>query len=155
LLDAEGNQVGVVAIQDALIQAQEAGLDLVEISPGAEPPVCRIMDHGKFIYQQKKKAATAKKKQKQADVKQVILRPVTDEGDYQVKLRNLIRFLEQGDKAKITMRFRGRELSHQEIGLALLQRLAKDLEEYGTLEQTPRMEGRQIHMVVGPKKKKV
>lgn len=154
MLDAEGNQVGVVSIQDALIQAQEAELDLVEISPGAEPPVCRIMDHGKFIYQQKKKAATAKKKQKQVEVKQVILRPVTDEGDYQVKLRNLIRFLEQGDKAKITMRFRGREMSHQEIGLALLQRLAKDLEEYGSLEQAPRMEGRQMHMVVGPKKKK-
>lgn len=154
LIGVEGEQVGIVSIQEALTLAQETGLDVVEISPNADPPVCRIMDHGKFLFQQKKKAATARKNQKQVEIKQVIFRPVTDEGDYQVKLRNLIRFLEHGDKAKILMRFRGRELTHQEIGMAILQRLAKDLEEYGTIEQNPKMEGRQIIMVVGPKKKK-
>jgi translation initiation factor IF-3 len=154
LIGSEGEQIGVVSIQEALAKAQESELDLVELSPNADPPVCRIMDHGKFLFQQKKKAATARKNQKQAEIKQIIFRPVTDEGDYQVKLRNLIRFLEHGDKAKILMRFRGRELSHQEIGMAILQRLAKDLEEYGTIEQNPKMEGRQIIMVVGPKKKK-
>ena len=146
--------MGIVSTQEALAKAQEAELDLVEISPNADPPVCRITNYGKLVYKENKKSAEARKKQQRVNVKSVILRPVTDEGDYQVKLRNLIRFLEQGDKAKILMRFRGREMSHQEIGLLLLQRLAKDLDEYATIEQAPKLEGRQIIMVVGPKKKK-
>lgn len=154
LIGDDGEQLGVVTLQDALIKAQDVGLDLVEISPNADPPVCRIMDHGKFLFEAKKKASTARKNQKQAEIKQVIFRPVTDEGDYQVKLRNLVRFLEHGDKAKILMRFRGREMAHQEIGQAILKRLVIDLEPYGTIEQNPKMEGRQVIMVVGPKKKK-
>lgn len=156
LIGEEGEQIGVVSIQEALLKAEEAVLDLVEISPNADPPVCRIMDYGKFVFLQKKKAATNRKNnlQQKTETKQIIFRPTTGEGDYQVKLRNLTRFLEHGDKAKILMRFRGRELAHQEIGMALLQRLAKDLEEYGTIEQAPKFEGRQIIMVVGPKKKK-
>lgn len=146
--------MGIVSTQEALAKAQEAELDLVEISPNADPPVCRITNYGKLVYKENKKSAEARKKQQRVNVKSVILRPVTDEGDYQVKLRNLIRFLEQGDKAKILMRFRGREMSHQEIGLLLLQRLAKDLDEHATIEQAPKLEGRQIIMVVGPKKKK-
>lgn len=154
LIGVDGEQVGIVSTLEALAMAQEAELNLVELSPNADPPVCRIMDHGKFLFQKKKRDSTARKNQKQADIKQIIFRPVTDEGDYWVKLRNLIRFLEQGDKAKILMRFRGRELAHQEIGLAILKRVAIDLEPYGTVEQHPKMEGRQLIMVVGPKKKK-
>lgn len=154
MIDQNGEQLGIFPIREALAKAQEVALDLVEISPNAEPPVCRIIDYGKLVYQEKKKTGEAKKKQQKVEVKQIILRPVTDEGDYQVKLRNLIRFLEHGDKAKVLMRFRGREMSHQEIGMALVQRLVKDLEAHGIIEQTPKMEGRQIIMVVGPKKKK-
>ncbi len=138
---------------EALSVASEAGLDLVEIQPNAEPPVCRIMDFGKFLFDQKKQKALAKKKQKQTQVKEVKFRPGTDEGDYRVKLRNLIRFLQDGDKTKVTMRFRGREHAHRELGLDLLRRVETDLAEFGTVEQQPQMEGRQMVMVLGPKKK--
>jgi len=138
---------------EALSAAGEAGLDLVEIQPNAEPPVCRIMDFGKFLFDQKKQKALAKKKQKQTQVKEVKFRPGTDEGDYRVKLRNLIRFLKDGDKTKVTMRFRGREHAHRELGLDLLRRVEGDLAEFGTVEQQPQMEGRQMIMVLGPKKK--
>jgi translation initiation factor IF-3 len=142
----------VVSNDEALKAAEEAGLDLVEISPNAEPPVCRVMDFGKYQYEQSKRQAAAKKKQKQIQVKEVKFRPGTDIGDYNIKLRNLIRFLEHGDKAKITLRFRGREMAHRELGLQLLQRIEKDLEEYATVEQHPRLEGRQMVMVMNPKK---
>jgi len=129
-------------------------MDLVEVSPSAKPPVCRIMDYGKFRFEQRKKQGEAKKKQKQMQVKEVKFRPGTDEGDYQVKLRNLIRFLSDGDKAKVTLRFRGREMAHQDIGFKLLKRVEADLEEYGSVEQRPKMEGRQMVMTIGPSKKK-
>ena len=132
--------------------AEEAGLDLVEISPMAAPPVCRIMNFGKFQYEEAKRRHAAKKKQKQIQVKEVKFRPGTDVGDYQVKLRNLIRFLEEGDKAKITLRFRGREMAHQELGAQLLKRVEEDLKDVGTVEQHPRMEGRQMVMIIAPKK---
>ena len=144
----------MVPTLEALQTAAEAELDLVEVSPNAEPPVCRIMDYGKFKFEQSKKLQAARKKQKQIQIKEVKFRPGTDEGDYQVKLRNLIRFLSEGDKAKITLRFRGREMAHQELGLKLLQRVEADLEEFGLVEQRPRMEGRQMVMVLGPKKTK-
>jgi len=128
-------------------------LDLVEIVPNAKPPVCRIMDYGKFQFEQNKKLRSAKKKQKQVQLKEVKFRPNTDDGDYQVKVRNLIRFLEEGDKAKVTLRFRGREMAHQDLGYKLLKRVEADLSEYGTVEQRPRMEGRQMVMVLGPIKK--
>ena len=127
---------------------------MVEISPEAKPPVCKVMDFGKYLFEQKKAKAAAKKKQKQIQIKEIKFRPGTDIGDYQVKLRNLIRFLEDGDKAKITVRFRGREMAHQELGMELLQRIEKDLEEFGTVESRPSMEGRQMTMMIGPKKKK-
>jgi translation initiation factor IF-3 len=133
--------------------AAEAEMDLVEVSPTAEPPVCRIMDYGKFLFEQNKKAHSAKKKQKQIQIKEVKFRPGTDENDYQVKLRNLIRFLTEGDKAKVTLRFRGREMAHTELGRKLLDRLVIDLAEVGLVEQRPLMEGRQMVMVIGPKKK--
>jgi len=129
-------------------------LDLVEISPNAEPPVCRIMDYGKFIFEKNKQKAAARKKQKQIHIKEIKFRPGTDVGDYQVKLRNLIRFLEDGDKTKVTMRFRGREMAHQELGRDLLERVKNDLEEYGTVESFPKMEGRQMIMVIAPNRKK-
>lgn len=152
MIDADGNQVGVVSLEDAKSSAADAGLDLVEISPNADPPVCRVMDYGKYRYQDSKKKAAAKKKQKQMQVKEVKFRPGTDSGDYDVKLRNLRRFLEDGDKAKVTMRFRGREMAHQELGLELLQQVEEDLTEYGTVEQRPKLEGRQMVMVIAPKK---
>jgi translation initiation factor IF-3 len=132
--------------------AEEAELDLVEIAPTAKPPVCRIMDYGKFKYRESKKRHEAKLKQKQIVVKEIKFRPGTDEGDYQIKLRNLIRFLDEGDKTKITLRFRGREMAHQDIGLRLLQRVRTDLEPHGVIEQFPKMEGRQLIMVLSPKK---
>lgn len=153
LIGADGEQVGVVALNDALRGAEEASLDLVEISPNAVPPVCRIMDYGKYLFEQSKQKNAAKKKQKQVQVKEIKFRPGTEEGDYQVKLRNLIRFLTQGDKAKITMRFRGREMMHQELGVKLLEKIQADLTEVGIVEQFPRLEGRQMVMVVTPKKK--
>jgi translation initiation factor IF-3 len=137
----------------ALELATTAGLDLVEVSPNAEPPVCRIMDYGKYLFEQNKKAQFARKKQKQIHIKEVKFRPGTDEGDYQVKLRNLIRFLTGGDKTKVTLRFRGREMAHQELGARLLERVRKDLAEYGSVEQFPQMEGRQMIMVIAPKRK--
>jgi translation initiation factor IF-3 len=152
LIGAEGEQLGVVSVRDAQQKALEADLDLVEVAPTAKPPVCRIMDYGKFLFEQNKKRHAAKKKQKQVQVKEVKFRPGTDEGDYQVKIRNLIRFLEEGDKAKITLRFRGRELAHQEIGRTLLKRIEAELNEYGAVEQFPKMEGRQMVMVIAPKK---
>ena len=138
---------------DAQGRADQEGLDLVEIVPNADPPVCRLMDYGKFRFDQKKKQAEAKEKQKQVQVKEVKFRPGTDEGDYQVKLRNLTRFLNDGDKAKVTMRFRGREHAHRELGLDVLRRVEQDLAEISTVEQQPQMEGRQMVMVLGPKKK--
>ncbi len=145
--------MGVVSLMEARQMAQDVELDLVEISPTAKPPVCRIMDYGKFKFEQSKKAAEARKKQKQIQVKEVKFRPGTDVGDYQVKLRNLIRFLTEGDKAKVTLRFRGREMAHQNIGYELLKRVEADLQEFATVEQHPRMEGRQMVMVLTPIKK--
>ena len=152
LIGADGQQVGIVSITEALQKAEEAGMDLVEISPTAAPPVCRIMNHGKFQYEESKRRHAAKRKQKQIQVKEVKFRPGTDVGDYQIKLRNLIRFLEEGNKAKITLRFRGREMAHQEIGMEMLKRLAGDLKEHGTVEQYPRLEGRQMVMMLQPKR---
>lgn len=149
----EGEQLGVVAIRDALAQAEEAELDLVEIAPTASPPVCRIMDYGKFKYQEAKRQHEAKLKQKQVQVKEIKLRPGTDENDYQIKMRNMVRFLGEGDKVKVTLRFRGRELSHQEFGMRQLERVKADLEEIGVVEQMPKMEGRQMVMVIAPAKK--
>ena len=142
-----------MAISEALAQARENELDLVEVAPNSDPPVCRVMDYGKFVFEQNKKAQTARRKQKQTHVKEVKFRPGTEEGDYQIKLRNLVRFLTAGDKAKVTLRFRGREMAHQELGAQLLQRVRKDLEEIGTVEQYPQLEGRQMIMVIAPKKR--
>jgi translation initiation factor IF-3 len=136
--------------QEALSMADEANIDLVEIAPTAEPPVCRLMDYGKFKYNEQKKKDEAKRKQKQIQIKEIKFRPGTDEGDYQIKLRNLIRFLGDGDKTKVTLRFRGREMAHQELGAKLLQRVKADLEDHGQVEQFPKMEGRQMVMVVAP-----
>ncbi|HHR5881448.1 translation initiation factor IF-3 [Providencia alcalifaciens] len=150
----DGEQLGVMSVRDALTKAEEAGVDLVEISPNAEPPVCRIMDYGKYLYEKSKSQKEQKKKQKVVQVKEIKFRPGTDEGDYQVKLRSLIRFLEDGDKAKITLRFRGREMAHQQIGMEMLNRIKADLEELAVVESFPsRIEGRQMIMVMGPKKK--
>ncbi|OGT38843.1 MAG: translation initiation factor IF-3 [Gammaproteobacteria bacterium RIFCSPHIGHO2_12_FULL_38_14] len=153
VIDDEGRQLGIIATQEALRISQEAGLDLVEVSPEAKPPVCRIMDYGKYKFQMSKRKAAAKKKQKQIQLKEVKIRPGTEEADYQVKLKNIIKFLENGDKAKVTVRFRGREMMHPELGMRLLEKMMKELEDYGTVEQYPRFEGRQIVMVLGPKKK--
>ena len=139
--------------REAIQYAEENGLDLVEVSPTAEPPVCRVMDFGKYLFEVNKKQQSARKKQKQIQVKEVKFRPTTDEGDYQIKLRNLTRFLTEGDKAKVTLRFRGRELLHQELGAQTLERVKKDLEEVGQVEQFPRLEGKQMVMIIGPKKK--
>ena len=142
-----------MSISDALAQAQESSLDLVEVAPNSDPPVCRVMDYGKFVFEQNKKAQTARRKQKQTHVKEIKFRPGTEESDYQIKLRNLVRFLTAGDKAKVTLRFRGREMAHQELGVELLRRVRKDLEEIGTVEQHPQLEGRQMIMVFAPKKR--
>ena len=152
LIDAEGNQVGVVSRYDALRMAEEAELDLVEISPQAVPPVCKIMNYGKFRYQQQKKANEAKKNQKVIEVKEVKFRPGTEEADYQVKLRNVTRFLEDGDKVKITLRFRGREMAHQNVGMQVYERIEKELGEQIVVEQRPKLEGRQMVMVISPRK---
>lgn len=154
LIDEDGDQVGVVPIKEALAKAEEKGLDLVELSPDAKPPVCRLMDYGKHLFDLRQKQRESRRKQRRTQVKEVKFRPGTDEGDYNVKLRNLIRFLEAGDKAKVTVRFRGREMAHQSLGLELLQRIEADLEEYGSVEQRPNMEGRQMVMVLGPQRKK-
>ena len=154
LVKADGEQAGVVSITEAMELAVEASLDLVEVSPNAAPPVCKIMDYGKFLFEKSKAQKEQKKKQKQIQVKEIKFRPGTDEGDYQVKLRNLRRFLEGGDKAKVTIRFRGREMAHQEIGIALLNRVKADLEDIANCESFPnRVEGRQMIMVLAPIKK--
>ncbi|AXR06200.1 translation initiation factor IF-3 [Salinimonas sediminis] len=154
LIGKDGEQIGVVTLAEATQTAEEASLDLVEISPNAEPPVCKVMDYGKFLFEKSKAQKEQKKKQKQIQVKEVKFRPGTDEGDYQVKLRNLRRFLESGDKAKVTIRFRGREMAHQEIGIELLNRIKTDLEEIAICESFPRrVEGRQMIMVLAPNKK--
>ena len=153
LVGLDGEPIGVVAIEEALDRALKAGVDLVGISPNAEPPVCRIMDFGKFLYEKSKSQKEQKKKQKQVQIKEIKFRPGTDEGDYQVKLRNLIRFLEEGDKAKVTLRFRGREMAHQDLGMNVLERVKNDLEELAVVESFPKVEGRQAVMMLAPKKK--
>jgi translation initiation factor IF-3 len=153
LIGKDSEPLGIVTLAEAQAMAETAELDLVEISPTAKPPVCRIMDFGKHKYRESKKAHEAKLKQKQIQVKEVKFRPGTDEGDYQIKLRNLIKFLSEGDKAKVSLRFKGREMAHQEFGFNLLKRVEGDLQVHGTVEQFPKMEGRQLVMVVGPKKK--
>lgn len=150
----DNEPIGIVKLAEAFRMSEEKDVDLVEIAPQAQPPVCRLMDYGKFKYQEQKKAHEAKLKQKIIQIKEVKFRPGTDDGDYNVKLRNLTRFLEEGDKTKITLRFRGREMAHQEIGMRMLERLRGDLEDYGQVEQMPKMEGRQMIMVLAPKKKK-
>jgi translation initiation factor IF-3 len=153
LVGLDGEALGIVNLAAAQKMAEEAQVDLVEIAPTAKPPVCRLMDYGKFKYQEAKRRHEAKLKQKQIQVKEVKFRPGTDEGDYQIKIRNLIRFLEEGDKAKVTLRFRGREMAHQEFGVKVLERVRADLDPYGVVEQMPKMEGRQMIMVLSPKKK--
>ena len=152
VIGSDGEQVGIVPLEQALQIADEAELDLVEIVPNVDPPVCRVMDYGKYLFDENKKRQSAKKKQKQIQVKEVKFRPGTDEADYQIKLRNLIRFLTHGDKVKVTLRFRGRELAHQELGSKMLQRIEADLAEYGAVEQYSKMERRQMVMILGPKK---
>jgi translation initiation factor IF-3 len=154
LIAADGGQVGVVSRDEALSEARRAGLDLVLIAPDAEPPVVKVMDYGKHVFEQKKSKAAQRKKQKQIQVKEVKFRPGTEEGDYQVKLRNLRRFLEDGDKAKVSLRFRGREMVHPEIGMQLMSRIEEDLNEVGQVEAQPKFEGRQVIMVLAPRKKR-
>ncbi|HEY5633534.1 MAG TPA: translation initiation factor IF-3 [Burkholderiaceae bacterium] len=154
LIGVDNEPLGIVSSREAQRMAEEASVDLVEIAPTAQPPVCRMMDYGKFKYQEQKKAHEARQKQKIIQIKEVKFRPGTDEGDYQIKLRNLMRFLEDGDKTKVTLRFRGREMAHQEFGYRLLERVRDDLEEIGQVEQMPKLEGRQMVMMVAPKKKK-
>ncbi len=153
MIDAGGEQAGVMPLEAAIDIAKEGGLDLVEVSPMAEPPVCRVMDFGKFLFEQNKKAQSAKRKQKQVHVKEIKFRPGTEESDYQVKLRKLVAFLENGDKTKVTLRFRGREMAHQDLGAKLLARVREDLDEIAMVEQMPQMDGRQMIMVMAPKKK--
>lgn len=153
VIGPDGEQVGILDRDEALALASEKGLDLVEVAPMAEPPVCKVMDYGKFAFEQNKKAHAAKKKQRQTQVKEVKFRPGTEEGDYQVKMKNLVRFLTAGDKAKVTLRFRGREMAHKDLGAKLLERVRDDLAELASVEQFPQMEGRQMTMVLAPKKK--
>jgi translation initiation factor IF-3 len=151
LIDENGDNVGVVARQDAMDRAVNAGLDLVEISPDAEPPVCKIMDYGKFKFEQQKKAAEARKKQKIVEIKEIKMRPAIDDPDYDVKMRAIKRFFDEGDKVKVTLRFRGREMAHQELGMAVLQRVKAELESIAKVESEPRLEGRQMVMVLAPR----
>ena len=152
LIDADGEMLGVYSTDSARQLAEEAGLDLVEVSPNAEPPVCKILDYGKYKYEDQKRKAVARKKQKTVDVKEIKMRPGIDSHDYDVKMRAMTRFLDEGDKVKVTLRFRGREMAHQELGLKVLHRVVGDIEEMGKVEQMPRMEGRQMTMVVAPLK---
>lgn len=152
MISSDGEQVGIMPLDDALEYAQNVNLDLVEVAPNSDPPVCRIMDYGKFVFEQRKKAQLGRRKQKQIHVKEIKFRPGTEEGDYQVKLRNLVRFLTSGDKTKVTVRFRGREMAHQELGVQLLERVQRDLAEYGNVEQFPQLEHRQMVMIIAPKK---
>ncbi|CAK0761522.1 translation initiation factor IF-3 [Azospirillaceae bacterium] len=151
LVDANGEMVGVVSIRDALIAAEQAGLDLVEVAPNAEPPVCKILDYGKYKYEAQKKASEARKKQKIIEVKEIKLRPNIDDNDYEVKMRSAKRFVEEGDKVKVTMRFRGREMAHQDLGMDVLVRVRDELEPVAKVEQMPKLEGRQMIMVLAPK----
>jgi len=151
LVGADGEMIGVVTLREGLVMAEEAGLDLVEVSPNAEPPVCKILDYGKFKYEAQKKRNEAKKKQKVIEVKEIKLRPNIDDNDYDVKMRSMRKFLEEGDKVKVTLRFRGRELAHQDLGMKVLERVRDDIEGLGKIEQIPKMEGRQMVMVVAPK----
>ena len=153
-MGADGGQRGVVSREEALAEARASSLDLVLVAPEAEPPVCKVMDYGKYLFELKKTKAAQRKKQKQIQVKEIKFRPGTEEGDYQVKLRNLRRFLEDGDKAKVSLRFRGREVVHPEIGMQLMTRISGDLDELGSIESDPKFEGRQVIMVLAPKKKK-
>ncbi|QKS31415.1 MAG: translation initiation factor IF-3 [Candidatus Accumulibacter similis] len=154
LIGADGEQLGIMSVRAALALAEEAGVDLVEIAPMAQPPVCRIVDFGKFKYQEQKRQHEQKLKQKQVQVKEVKLRPGTDENDYQIKLRNMTRFLEEEDKVKVTLRFRGREMAHQDIGMRQIERIRADLQDLALVEQMPKMEGRQMVMVLTPSKKR-
>lgn len=154
LIGKEGEQIGIVSISDALARAQADQLDLVAIVPDVEPIVCKIMDYGKHIFEAKKAKAAARKKQKQQQIKEMKFRPGTEEGDYKVKLKNLMRFIENGDKAKVSLRYRGREMAHQELGMEMMKRIEVDLEEMATVEQFPKMEGRQLIMVLAPRKRK-
>lgn len=154
LVGIDNEPIGIVSLREAMRMAEDAEVDLVEIAPQARPPVARLMDYGKFKYQEQKRQHEARAKQKVIQVKEVKFRPGTDEGDYQVKMRNLRRFLEEGDKAKITLRFRGREMAHQEFGIRLLERVRNDVEDIAQVEQMPRLEGRQMIMVIAPKRKK-
>ncbi|CCG40454.1 translation initiation factor IF-3 [Magnetospirillum molischianum] len=151
LVGADGEMIGVVTLREGLLMAEEAGLDLVEVSPNADPPVCKILDFGKFKYEAQKKKNEARKKQKVIEVKEIKLRPNIDENDYGVKMRSMKKFLDEGDKVKVTMRFRGRELAHQDIGMKLLEQVRDDLEALGKVEQVPKMEGRQMVMVIAPR----
>jgi translation initiation factor IF-3 len=153
VIGSDGEMVGVLSRDEALAMAEEAGMDLVEIQPTADPPVCRIMDYGKFKFEAQKKANAAKKKQKIVEIKELKFRPTTDEGDYNIKLRNLRRFLEEGDKVKVNIRFKGREMAHQELGMQMAARIEKDLADEVVIEQRPRLEGRQMIMMVAPKRK--
>ena len=153
VIGAEGEQVGILTRDEALAMAQDVGMDLVEIQPNGDPPVCRIMDFGKFKFDAQKKAHAAKKKQKQVEIKELKFRPVTDVGDYTIKMRNLRRFLEEGDKVKITIRFRGREMAHQDLGRAMVDKISAEIAEEAVIEQYPRMEGRLMVMMIAPKKK--
>ena len=151
LVDERGQMIGVVSRSDALTRASEAGLDLVEVAPGADPPVAKILDYGKYKYEEQKKKNEARKKQKIIEVKEIKLRPGIDDHDYDVKMRSMVKFIEEGDKVKVTMRFRGRELAHQDLGMNVLMRVKDDLDKVAKVEQTPRMEGRQMTMVMSPK----
>jgi translation initiation factor IF-3 len=151
VIDQHGEQIGILPTEEALSMAAAASLDLVEVSPNAEPPVCRIMDFGKYLFEQKKKQNSNKKKQKIIHVKEIKFRPGTDEGDYKIKLRNLVKFLEKGDKVKVTLRFRGREMAHKELGAQMLERIKNELEELASVEQFPKLEGRQMVMIMAPK----
>lgn len=153
VIGADGSQIGIISTREAIFKAEELGLDLVEVSPNAEPPVCKIMDFGKYLYAKDKAAHAAKRKQKQIQIKEIKFRPTTEDGDYNTKLRQMIGFLEEGDKVKIVVRFRGREMAHQEIGMQMMERLKADLEPHGIVEQWPKMEGKQSVMLIGPKKK--
>ena len=154
VIDPNGEPMGIMKTSDALNRAKQYGIDLVEITPNAKPPVCKIMDYGKHLFEVKKTKAAQRRKQKQTQIKEMKFRPGTEEGDYQVKLRNLVRFLEDGDKAKVSLRFRGREVVHPEIGMQLMSRISEDLSEVGTVETEPKFEGRQVIMVLAPRKKK-
>ena len=153
VIGSDGEMIGVLSRDEALRMAEDEGLDLVEIQPNADPPVCKIMDFGKFRFEQQKKASEAKKKQKQVEIKELKFRPVTDEGDYQIKLRNMRRFLAEGDRVKVVVRFRGREMAHTELGLAMTRRIEEELKDDVTIEQRPKLEGRQMIMMIAPKKK--